>query len=854
MPRLTHATVALTTAVMFLAISPLGAREISDGPTQLSREGRDIPVMLVELRSEDIEQNISIFRSAEEDGHLRLAGRVGEDAFLYLGSEGPGALQAAGIGYTLLHEDVSPFELYMIGKEGVARSSLEGYSMILSERDSYYLVAAEPRAAFDIHLLPFKKRLPLASEPGLPLEVRGAGIEKRVQAPLSFNPLVQAIVDQVSSNSLYSLLSDLSGENPVTIGGETYTIDTRYSPEMMCRRAGQWIKEQFEGMGLETEYDYFGFRTNMKSIIFPFDDQEGWAVGKRTTVIHTDDGGDLWVEDNYDDEGGLNDIAMWSRSHGCIAGNNGLIKVTADGRTWQTVSSPTSEDLHSVAFLDSMTVFCCGDNGIIVRSVNGGGTWSTVSTPTTRDLNHLCFASPTVGWAVGESGRIIKTENGGSSWSTATSPVSVNLHEVMFVDALKGWIAGDSGRILRTQDGDTWQEMSTPVSDNLNSVFFRNASQGWACGLTGSIIKSADGGSSWGDVSLGVASDLNDVCPVSSTESWVVGNGVIFQTVNGGSDWVSGKDGVGSGDVNVVATMPGTVRPEEIYIICGHHDCRSQTPTTYAPGADDNGTGTVCAIEAARVLKDYDFEATIKFVTFSREEQGLVGSGKYAKQAYEEGDSIVAVLNFDMIGYEDSHPEDVEILYNSISGWLANAYENAAALYVPGMDVNKGLRSYVGSDNSSFWDYDFPAFCGIEDSPLVNPQYHRTTDRVSTLDFDFYSDVVKGGVATLIELAVIDTVTSSIAQVFEPSWFRVRPNPGRGEISIEMSGLGRWVGMLELYDVTGRLVTTIEPSVAEGKVKAVWQGDDDSGSPVSPGIYYLKPAGGKKAAKIVLLK
>ena len=141
-------------------------------------------------------------------------------------------------------------------------------------------------------------------------------------------PDFKEIVDQVSTSNLYDLLNDLTGENSVTIGGEIYTINTRYSPEMMCRRAGQFIKEQFEGLGLAAEYDYFNFRTNMKSIIFPFDDQEGWAVGKRTTVIHTEDGGDLWVEDSYDDEAGLNDIVMWSRTHGCVVGNNGIIKVT----------------------------------------------------------------------------------------------------------------------------------------------------------------------------------------------------------------------------------------------------------------------------------------------------------------------------------------------------------------------------------------------------------------------------------------------------------------------------------------------------------------------------------------------
>jgi hypothetical protein len=162
--------------------------------------------------------------------------------------------------------------------------------------------------------------------------------------------------------------------------------------------------------------------------------------------------------------------------------------------------------------------------------------------------------------------------------------------------------------------------------------------------------------------------------------------------------------------------------------------------------------------------------------------------------------------------------------------------------------------SHVGSDNSSFWDYGYPAFCGIEDSPLNNPQYHRTTDRVSTIDFDFYTDVVKGAVATLAELAVIDTVTSSITRVFEPGWFRVSPNPGRGEIAIEMSAPSERPKAFEIYDVTGRLVSRVRPAVTGDVARAVWPGRDATGRPVAPGIYYLKEAGGKHSTKLVLLR
>ena len=274
------------------------------------------------------------------------------------------------------------------------------------------------------------------------------------------------------------------------------------------------------------------------------------------------------------------------------------------------------------------------------------------------------------------------------------------------------------------------------------------------------------------------------------------------------------------------------------YIICAHYDDRSEIPETYAPGADDNGTGTVATLEAARVLKDYDFEATIRYVCFSREEQGLVGSQAYVADAYERGDNILGALNFDMIGYEDVDPEDVDIICNSFSQWLGDAYQNAVSLYVPDLSVVRRTANYVGSDNSSFWDYGYSSFCGIEDMPLNNPNYHRTSDRISTLDFEFYGDVVRGAVATLAELATLDTVLSSIATTTVNVPVRIEPNPTRGDVTIRLSqAIGANADAVEIYDVRGRMVKRIE--LGGRTTQATWKGTAADGRRVSPGIYFV---------------
>ena len=50
-------------------------------------------------------------------------------------------------------------------------------------------------------------------------------------------------------------------------------------------------------------------------------------------------------------------------------------------------------------------------------------------------------------------------------------------------------------------------------------------------------------------------------------------------------------------------------------------------------------------------MRKYEFGHTVRFVAFSGEEQGLIGSRHYAEDAYNNNESIVAVLNADMIGF-----------------------------------------------------------------------------------------------------------------------------------------------------------------------------------------------------------
>ncbi|MCX6576660.1 MAG: Zn-dependent exopeptidase M28 [Candidatus Aminicenantes bacterium] len=204
---------------------------------------------------------------------------------------------------------------------------------------------------------------------------------------------------------------------------------------------------------------------------------------------------------------------------------------------------------------------------------------------------------------------------------------------------------------------------------------------------------------------------------------------------------------------NIVATLLGKTHPLRVIIICAHYDSTSNQPTTLAPGADDNASGTAAVMEIARVLANTSFDYTIKFICFSAEEWGLYGSKYYAQAAKGRHEMIIGVVNLDMIAYADLMPEDLNVFVNQTSEWLANRNIIMGKLYGP-LDILKALNSSMrSSDHAPFWDQGYSAMLGIEDYGLKNPYYHKTADTFDTLNMDFATSVTKIALTVVADLA-----------------------------------------------------------------------------------------------------
>ncbi|KAA0003674.1 MAG: M20/M25/M40 family metallo-hydrolase [Thermoplasmata archaeon] len=158
---------------------------------------------------------------------------------------------------------------------------------------------------------------------------------------------------------------------------------------------------------------------------------------------------------------------------------------------------------------------------------------------------------------------------------------------------------------------------------------------------------------------------------------------------------------------NVVATLNGTSQDNKIFIMSAHYD-------TYpnSPGADDDASGVAAVLASAKIMSQYDFDHTIKFIAFSGEEVGAYGSFTYAKEAYEKGDNIVAVINIDMVGYADTVKggKILRVFETERARWISSFSTNISKKYMNIIDLSiQPIPNYRGADHQSFLDYGYDA-------------------------------------------------------------------------------------------------------------------------------------------------
>jgi hypothetical protein len=305
---------------------------------------------------------------------------------------------------------------------------------------------------------------------------------------------------------------------------------------------------------------------------------------------------------------------------------------------------------------------------------------------------------------------------------------------------------------------------------------------------------------------------------------------------------------------NVIATIPGSDFTGEEIVLGAHTDATTATPAV-APGADDNASGVAAILEIARVIKSAGYRPakTFRFVGFGAEEVGLVGSADYSAKAKSEGARIIAMINFDMIGYRPKgrvSPEFTVAWYTngrSLSSLDSSMARTYTAL-VPVMSTSVSSRS----DSYSYSKNGFPAVFNFDGGTSV--AYHTVNDIIDSLDMPYAADIVRTGFATALTLdgaaTGIDPGPAPVPQVYALA--QNFPNPFNPSTTIGFDvPLAGWIS-LRVHDLLGREMATLAEGLHQpGHHTRTWNAQS-----MASGVYFcrLQWEGGSATRRMVLMR
>jgi hypothetical protein len=154
---------------------------------------------------------------------------------------------------------------------------------------------------------------------------------------------------------------------------------------------------------------------------------------------------------------------------------------------------------------------------------------------------------------------------------------------------------------------------------------------------------------------------------------------------------------------NVIAWLPGA-NPNRLVIVGGHYDSRTThvlDSTSDAPGGNDSGAQAAVVLELARVFSGHRFDATVVFMAFSGEEQGLFGSGEIAANLtrYFPSPQVIAMLNTDIPGGDNTAntPTDLQNFRLYSSGIPRERFSTDPDGTTDNTSAPRGVMRYVGT-------------------------------------------------------------------------------------------------------------------------------------------------------------
>lgn len=236
---------------------------------------------------------------------------------------------------------------------------------------------------------------------------------------------------------------------------------------------------------------------------------------------------------------------------------------------------------------------------------------------------------------------------------------------------------------------------------------------------------------------------------------------------------------------NIIVTSQGTTYPDTYLIISAHYD------TYYGPGVNDNGSGTAVVLEIARMMKDLQTDYSIKFIHFTAEELGLLGSHHYVQNTVlPQNMDIRLVFNIDEVGGVAGMTNNT--ITCERDEWAPPENNAASAAFTDTLASLTEMYSSLAADISYAYGTDYVPFMneGYVITGLYeyneSPYPHSINDSLSNMDPAYVFETAKSSLAASMYFSgASEIISNNPDQSDEIAKVYIYPNPFCDFLNVE---------------------------------------------------------------------
>ncbi|MDP4197117.1 MAG: YCF48-related protein [Bacteroidota bacterium] len=213
-----------------------------------------------------------------------------------------------------------------------------------------------------------------------------------------------------------------------------------------------------------------------------------WAVGNKSTIIHSKD----------------------------------------DGLTWDKIQLTDSLSiLYDISFLDNSTGYIVGKDdtgGVIYKTTDGGISWMKALSYPKSALVKIKFPKPQLGWIVSNS-TILRSTDKGVTWQEQKLSYDYNHYPSFAALGDYAWFPNGKFLHLTTDAGLTWKKSAESQSEAISAVSFSDINNGFCGTAEGSLLHTTDGGMTWADIEYITRLEFFSAAASPRNNAWLVGSG-----------------------------------------------------------------------------------------------------------------------------------------------------------------------------------------------------------------------------------------------------------------------------------------------------------------------------------------